>query len=1037
MNAPSREDVETLCAAALDLPPGERQAFLARSCGHDPVFAERVRALLADYERLGSTLDHAAWSSGRHEGPARHQTLTIGTCAGPYEIVSVIGAGGMGEIYKARDRRLGRAVAIKILPPLFALDPDRRRRFEQEARSASALAHPNICAVYDIGSITDEGPESPGVHYIAMEFVDGVPLHQAIPAGGLAVDAAIEFGRQLSSGLAAAHRAGIVHRDVKPANLLVARDGTLKIVDFGLARVLADTVATGTMVPGVFGPCVGPARSTAAMGTPGYAAPEQVMGGHVDARADVFAAGCVLYELLTGSPAFGRTAAGSPLQAVLEIEPPALRSVRRGIPRAVQRVLDRALAKAPPQRYPSAQELLEDLEEVQRNLNALHTPLVSSLRRPAVAAVLSTLVVVMLVGGGILWSRARRDEWVRGTAIPEVRALLQKGPDKSFAAFRLLRHVDQLAPDDPQVRELVAEATASVQMVTDPPDADVFIRDFRDPPDTWEHVGRSPVLIRVPAASPFIWKASRPGFVTRTEVGWSGLPALSVSLPPADGAAADMTPIQGGPEDLFSATVTLAPFWIDTTEVTNRAFAEFLSRGGYARQELWPEEARARLDEFVDATGHAGPATWERGGPAPGQEDHPVAGVSWFEAMAYCRSVGKDLPTIFHWYHAATPAWTTQWAALGNFMTAGTQTVGQPLRLNTHGTFDMAGNVREWTRTEADGNRHYALGGSYLEPSYRFWDHWAERPENRKPDLGFRCALYQGVLAPDVSARVRAPFHDWRKEQPVNDEVYAVIAGLYDYDRSRPLASRVDAIDDHSSQYHLERVSYAAAYGHERVRAFLLTPRNVQPPYQVVIWYPGGGYFGVHPIPFAADLDRIWWLFLVRSGRAVFFAEYKGSFERQVGSVTNPEAWREILLRSAQDLRRGIDYLETRHDVDAAHVAYYGLSLGAAVGPIMAAVEPRLRASILLGAGLYSWRKPPDADPLNFLAHVKTPTFMINGRHDYFFPVETSQVPMFDLLGARDKKHSLFESGHLASERDQYEQSILEWLDRYLGPVPR
>ena len=137
-----------------------------------------------------------------------------------------------------------------------------------------------------------------------------------------------------------------------------------------------------------------------------------------------------------------------------------------------------------------------------------------------------------------------------------------------------------------------------------------------------------------------------------------------------------------------------------------------------------------------------------------------------------------------------------------------------------------------------------------------------------------------------------------------------------------------------------------------------------------------------------------------------------------MGSVTNPDAWREITLRSAQDLRRGIDYLETRSDVDASHVAFYGLSLGAALGPIMTAVEPRFRASILLGAGLYSWRMVPDADPLNFLAHVKTPTLMINGRHDYFFPVETSQAPMFDLIGTHDKRHLLFESGHLVSERE-------------------
>ena len=734
--------------------------------------------------------------------------------------------------------------------------------------------------------MNDEGPDR-GWSTTSPWSTGRCPLNEAIPAGGLAVAAAIEFGRQLASGLAAAHGAGIVHRDVKPANLLVARDGTLRIVDFGLARVQADMVPTATRIPGVSSPGVEPARTTAPMGTPGYAAPEQVLGGHVDARADVFAAGCVLWELFTGSPAFGRPAAGSPLRAVLDVELPAPRSVRHDVPRAVERILERALAKAPERRYPSAQELLGDLRGGAANLDALHLPLVSTLRRPAVAAVLAALVVVMLAGGAVLWSRARRDQWVRGIAIPEVKALLQKGPDQSFAAFRLLRRVERLSPDDPQVRELVAQSTASVHLVTDPPDADVSIRDFRDPPDAWEHVGRSPVLVRVPAATPFLWRASRPGFVTRTETGWSGLPALAVSLPSAEGAPADMTPNpgrSGGP-------VLGDP---DPGAVLDR------HNGGHQSGVRGVPVAR-RL-RAVGVLARRGPGTARRVRGCDGARGAGDMGARRSRAWAgrpsrggcelvrgdgVCRSVGKDLPTIFHWYHAATPAWTTQWAALGNFMTGGTEAVGQPLRLNAHGTFDMAGNVREWTRTEADDHRYYSLGGSYVEPSYRFWDHWAERPEDRKPDLGFRCARYQGVLSRDVSARVPPPFHDWRKAQPVSDDVYAVIAGLYDYDPSRPLSSRVEAVDDRSSQFRLERVSYAAAYGTERVRAFLFMPRNALPPYQVVVWYPGGGYFGGHPIPFAADLDMIWWLFLVRSGRAVFFPSTRAvSSDRWVVSRT-------------------------------------------------------------------------------------------------------------------------------------------------------
>ena len=293
---------------------------------------------------------------------------------------------------------------------------------------------------------------------------------------------------------------------------------------------------------------------------------------------------------------------------------------------------------------------------------------------------------------------------------------------------------------------------------------------------------------------------------------------------------------------------------------------------------------------------------------------------------------------------------------------------------------------------------------------------------------------YPNVLPAVQTAPVARPLRDYRREQPADDAVYSVIAALYDYDRTRPLDSRVEAVDGQSSQFSVERVSFRAAYGDERVPAFLLLPTNVAPPYQVVIWYPGANRFN-GPGTFQLEGETAWFQFLVRSGRAVFLPEYRGSYERWLGDQLDPHVWREIVLHSGKDIRRAIDYLETRRDIDAGRIAYYGVSMGAATGGIMTAVEPRFKASILLGGGLYPWMRAAEADIFNFLPRVHVPTLMVNGKLDYYFQEESSQTPMFDRLGTREKRHVTYESGHIPTERDQYVGQILDWLDRYLGAV--
>src|SRR5262245_4896576 len=227
-------------------------------------------------------------------------SLSAGTRLGPYEVVAALGAGGMGEVYRARDIRLGRDVAIKLLPEAFAADPDRLRRFEQEARAIAALNHPNICQLHDVG---------PG--YLVLEYVDGEPLQGRMP-----VDSAVRIAIQVASALEAAHRRGILHRDLKPANILVTRDGTAKLLDFGVAKLLASSVSGPDDVTRTI--------DGAVLGTPAYMSPEQAEGKPLDARSDIFSFGSVLYEMLSGTRAFTGHTTAQVVSAILRDEPPPL-----------------------------------------------------------------------------------------------------------------------------------------------------------------------------------------------------------------------------------------------------------------------------------------------------------------------------------------------------------------------------------------------------------------------------------------------------------------------------------------------------------------------------------------------------------------------------------------------------------------------------------------------------------------------------------------------------------------------------------------
>ena len=276
--------------------------------------------------------------------------LTSGTKLGPYEIVSPLGAGGMGEVYRAKDTRLGREVALKILPESFAAEPERLRRFEQEARAVAALNHPNILAIHDIGT---QGDGANAIPFLVSELLEGETLRAVLDRGALAQRKTIEYGVQIAQGLAAAHEKGIVHRDLKPENIFVTKDARVKILDFGLAKLVERpnsssndaTLTSSHTAAGVV------------MGTASYMAPEQVRGEPADPRTDIFAFGAVLYEMVSGTRAFRRDTAVETMTAVLKDDPPELADNVRLVSPAFDRIVRRCLEKNPEQRFQSARDL--------------------------------------------------------------------------------------------------------------------------------------------------------------------------------------------------------------------------------------------------------------------------------------------------------------------------------------------------------------------------------------------------------------------------------------------------------------------------------------------------------------------------------------------------------------------------------------------------------------------------------------------------------------------------------------------------------
>ncbi len=962
--------------------------------------------------------------------------LPQGTQLGPYTIVALLGQGGMGVVYRARDERLQRDVAIKVLPHGLLSDEPAKSRFRKEALALARLSHPNIAAVFDVG-------EQDGLNYLVMECVPGQTLSQKMRSQQLPSKEILSLGVQVASALEEAHEQGVVHRDLKPSNIMVTPKGHAKVLDFGLAKLLepVGTPEVTLSLDDTHGP----------VGTALYMSPEQAEGKPVDSRTDLWSFGVVLYEALAGKPPFQGASALAILRAVSTEDPKSVRLFRPETPEGADQIVSHALEKDLSKRYQSASEISRDLSDVLLQLSAPSPPPAVRPSRFSPRILLTTIVLLLLLAGSVIWlyERSVKRQWAREEAIPSIAKF--KSEDKSLAAFLLLKRAERYLPDDPQLAQIAEQDTTHVSVTSSPVGATVEIQDYLSPDGSWYRLGATPLTnVQIPTGY-FRWKVSKTG-VGESVAAPMTEETMQFALDSTVGAPQGMSWVGGGPWADMIAFVgwvgpyDVPPYYIDRFEVTNRQYQEFVDKSGYEKQEYWPKRFvrdgreltwQDAKSQFRDSTGRTGPSTWVGGHFPEGQGDYPVSGVSWYEAAAYAAFAGKSLPTFAQWYVAAPHDVASYIVKESNISQSGLAPVGAFKGLGPFGTYDMAGNVREWALNATSTGTYFILGGTWKSPTYLYYNPEALSAWDRSPANGVRCVRNIRPAPENLTSPIKTYERDFSRFKPATDDVFRAYKTLYAYDKT-PLNAKVEGVVQDTADWREEKITFDAAYNNERMTAYLFLPKKVSPPFQTVVFFPSARVLDLTDSQTLGDMK--FFDYILQSGRAVLYPVYQGTYERRV-KVVFPGTSQDLgyMTQRYKDLARSIDYLETRNDIDRSKLAYLGVSMGAAEGVIYTALaQDRLKAMVFLDGGYFLYTPPTGGDQADFAPRLKKPVMMVNGRYDYVFAVGTAQEPLFKMLGTppADKRLVEFETPHDVSERRaELIQNVLGWLDKYLGRV--
>ncbi|MFC1636856.1 SUMF1/EgtB/PvdO family nonheme iron enzyme [Planctomycetota bacterium] len=827
------EHIKAILTEALEKETeAERRVYLDEVCGTDTNLQAEVESLLRSHDHVGDFLDVSPF------GP----DITLdtsplievpGTVIDRYKLLQKIGEGGMAVVYMAEQQEpIRRKVALKVIK----LGMDTKQviaRFEAERQALATMDHPNIAKVFDAGATETGRP------YFVMELVHGILITEYCDNNQLDMHRRLELFVQVCQAVQHAHQKGIIHRDIKPSNVLVTMHDDKpvpKVIDFGIAKATNQRLTEKTVFT----------QYAHFIGTPAYMSPEQAQmsGLDVDTRTDAYSLGVLLYELLTGTTPFDanrlREAGYTEIQRIIcETDPlkPSTKlnrlgqtlidiaqyrqanpeSLRKRVKGDLDWIVMKCLEKDRTRRYETAHGLAEDIERHLKNEPILaRSPDIMYRaqkfwrrhRSYIVATSVMTALLASLVVTGLLYRKsvnARNVQWARDMALPEIIKLAEQQDYR--AAFSLAKRAERYIPDNPTIAELWPHICRDYSVITEPNGAQIWSREYSALDESWEYLGQTPLNHITLPQGPYRWKIEKEGFVTHECVVEE---SLDVHLQPKE-PTGEMVWIAALYNE--NGKIKTPKFLIDKYEVTNRQFQAFVDAGGYENADYWEglefvkdgyrlswQEA---MVEFRDRTGQPGPATWERGIYPEGQGEYPVSGVSWFEAAAYARFVGKSLPTVRHWERAACMEESFVIVPFSNFDIEGVAPVGSHSGMGRTGLYDMAGNVREWcfNATDDSGKFRYIMGGSWGEPTYMFTHKDAQSPWHRSAQNGFRCVRFpQGNESIIHELRQSLPLPVWRDIsdlEPFSDEEFNSYRDMYQYDPT-PLYPSVERVDSSS-----------------------------------------------------------------------------------------------------------------------------------------------------------------------------------------------------------------------------------------------
>ena len=676
------------------------------------------------------------------------------------------------------------------------------------------------------------------------------------------------------------------------------------------------------------------------------------------------------------------------------------------------------------------------------------------------------IVVILLVMAGVAaggwWYVGKETRWARDAGLEELDMLLAE--NNRGAAFALARQIDAALPDDRVMNDVWRSFAWTTSIISEPEGADVYWRSYEDADADWQHLGATPLHeIRIPVGASVL-RLEKKGYgpllrviggmvqtsnelSVRDEPRWTSMNVASggFRLFPTGEAPDDMVYVPGWDDVVDGEPIHYRAFFIGRFEVSNREYQEFVDAGGYQRRDLWEFEFRSgestltfeqAMTQFVDATGRPGPSTWEAGTYREGQGDYPVTGVSWYEAAAYARFRGRELPTTRHWARALATGLLAWELPASNINGKGLARVGEFQGIGWTGTFDMAGNAREWCFNETGDGLRALVGGAWDDAAYMVEASISE--PHRMPAFDRGATNGIRLMHATDEARVleiaRRPVELYEHppiQEPVSDEVFAALISDFDYDR-RDLNS---VVEEETEFRHWTRqlISFDGEPGEPRIRLYLYLPHTERSRHQAILFWPGAS---AQVLESVEDWKFILG-FLLRNGRAVALPVLTGMFERRLSPYPDwtTHHGRNIAIKEGREFRRAIDYLETRQDIAADKLGYFGLSWGGRVGAIMLAVEPRIKAAVLNQAGINA-QDHRDINVVHYLPRVTKPVLHFSGLYDTDFRFETSSRPFFERLGTPEehKKHVVDKTGHFVSDA-LVKGETLRWFDRYLGPV--